>query len=125
MLDGSGSFDVDNDPLTYQWSLLTVADGSLASLSGANTVSPTFVADAEGLYVAQLIANDGTIDSDPDTVVITAELLSTLSIDDVSVTEGNTGTTDAVFSVTLSDPIDSEVTVEFANANGTATAPDD
>jgi hypothetical protein len=46
-----------------------------------------------------------------------------VSIDDVSVTEGDTGTTvDALFTVTLSQPSFSTVTVDFATADGTATA---
>ncbi|MDZ7264392.1 MAG: S8 family serine peptidase [candidate division KSB1 bacterium] len=46
----------------------------------------------------------------------------TISINDVSVTEGNSGTVNAVFTVTLSKTPDQEVRVDFATANGTATA---
>jgi len=49
----------------------------------------------------------------------------TLSINDVSVPEGNTGTTNAVFTVTLSWFIGQPVTVNFATADGTATAGSD
>jgi hypothetical protein len=45
-----------------------------------------------------------------------------LSIDDVSVTEGNTGATQATFTVTLSIPSSRTVTVDYATANWTATA---
>lgn len=69
-LDGSGSFDADGDPLSFAWSLSSVPPGSAATLGNANTANPTFVADLPGTYVAQLIVNDGTVDSDPDTVVI-------------------------------------------------------
>ena len=68
-LDGSGSTDVDGDPLTFQWSL-TPPPGSTATLSDPTAVMPTFVADVEGAYVAQLIVNDGMENSDPDTVTI-------------------------------------------------------
>ncbi len=71
-LDGSGSSDADGDPLTYIWTLTTVPAGSGATLVGANTMNPTFVADVAGDYVAQLIVNDGMDDSAPDTVMITA-----------------------------------------------------
>lgn len=47
-----------------------------------------------------------------------------LSIADVTVTEGHSGTTDAVFSVTLSAAASETVTVAFATADGTATAAD-
>jgi M6 family metalloprotease-like protein len=48
-----------------------------------------------------------------------------LSINDVTVTEGNSGTTVATFAVTLSAPSASTVTVNYATANGTATAGSD
>jgi uncharacterized repeat protein (TIGR01451 family) len=46
----------------------------------------------------------------------------TLSINDVSVTEGNTGTTNAVFTVTLSPAVGHTVTVNYATAGNTATS---
>ncbi|MCH8198169.1 MAG: VCBS repeat-containing protein, partial [Proteobacteria bacterium] len=71
-LDGSGSSDPDNDPLTFAWSLTTVPAGSTAVLSNPNIVNPTFTADLTGTYVAQLIVDDGFAPSAPDTVTITA-----------------------------------------------------
>ena len=71
-LDGSRSSDPDNDALNYSWAFLSRPDGSAAALSAANSVSPTFVADAPGTYVVQLIANDGLANSNPTTVMITA-----------------------------------------------------
>ena len=71
-LDGSASGDVCHDPLTYSWSLISRPAASSATLSGANTVSPSFVADVVGTYVAQLIVNNGLANSTPATVTITA-----------------------------------------------------
>jgi hypothetical protein len=70
-LNGSGSTDVDGNPLTYDWSLVSVPTESLATLSNPTAAKPTFVADKAGQYVAQLIVNDGTVNSTPDTVTIT------------------------------------------------------
>ncbi|MGE0460393.1 MAG: Calx-beta domain-containing protein [Vicinamibacterales bacterium] len=69
-LDGSGSTDADGDPLTWAWSLVASPPGSLAVLQDATAVAPSFVADLPGTYVAQLIVNDGSADSAPDTVTI-------------------------------------------------------
>ena len=45
----------------------------------------------------------------------------TISIGDRTVAEGDTGTTDAVFTVSLSSPSGLPVTVDYASADGTAT----
>ena len=47
-----------------------------------------------------------------------------LSIDDVAVVEGNSGTTNLTFTVTLSEPSIDTVTVEWSTADGTATVAD-
>jgi large repetitive protein len=49
----------------------------------------------------------------------------TLSINDATVTEGNSGTVFAVFTVTLSPASGQPVAVNYATANATATAPAD
>jgi hypothetical protein len=72
-LDGSGSHDVEGATLTYAWTLLSRPSGSTAALLNATSVHPTFVPDLLGAYTAQLIVNDGTLNSAPDTVVITAQ----------------------------------------------------
>jgi hypothetical protein len=47
-----------------------------------------------------------------------------LSIDDVTVVEGDTGTTEAIFTVTLSALPDSTITVDVVTSDGTATVGD-
>ena len=72
-LNGGGSTDVDGDPLTYSWTLTSVPPGSAAQLSNPAAVDPSFTADVKGVYVAQLIVNDGHVDSAPDSVVISTQ----------------------------------------------------
>jgi len=72
ILDGSTSTDADRNPLTYQWSLTGKPAGSVATLANPTTAMPKFTADVAGQYIAQLIVNDGTVNSAPDTVIITA-----------------------------------------------------
>ncbi len=70
-LDGSGSSDADGDTLSYAWSLSTPA-GSSASLSSPGSVTPSFVPDVAGTYLASLVVNDGEANSAPASVSITA-----------------------------------------------------
>jgi hypothetical protein len=67
---------------------------------------------ADGQGVGTIIDNDSPAGSG-------------LAINDVSVIEGDSGTTTAVFTVTLSPASSQTVTVEFVTANGSALAPSD
>ena len=69
-LNGSASSDANGDALTYSWSLTTKPAGSAAILANPTSVSPTFTVDRAGDYVVQLIVNDGTENSVPDSVII-------------------------------------------------------
>ena len=71
-LDGSRSFDVNGDALTYRWTFGSRPSGSLATLSDASSVRPTFVPDLAGDYVMTLVVNDGRLDSAPRSVSIHA-----------------------------------------------------
>ena len=71
-LDGSASSDGDGDPLTFSWSLTAKPAGSATVLANPTSVTPSFTVDLTGDYTAQLIVNDGTVDSAPDSVIITS-----------------------------------------------------
>ena len=81
-LNASESRDEDGDTLTYAWSLSAQPDGSGAVLADSDTVKPTFVADSEGEYTAELIVNDGQVDSEPATVTITATIANSPPVAD-------------------------------------------
>lgn len=70
-LNGSASTDANGDSLTYIWTLTSRPAGSVATLTGANSVAPTFTADMAGTYVASLVVNDGIVNSTAATVTIT------------------------------------------------------
>ena len=75
-LNGGVSSDADGDTITYSWSFTTKPSGSTAALSGATSANPTFTADKAGTYVVSLIVSDGTLNSSPDTVTITANAVT-------------------------------------------------
>ena len=71
-LDGRNSSDPDGDALTYSWKLASKPAGSATALANATSVNPSFTPDTEGVYVINLMVNDGQFDSDIDSVRITA-----------------------------------------------------
>ena len=69
-LDGSASFDAQNDPLFYQWHFTTSPIGASLMIDQADTVIANYNAYIAGRYIGQLIVDDGTLPSLPDTAVI-------------------------------------------------------
>jgi len=67
VLDGSGSRDPNDDPLTYAW---TQVAGPSVSLVGAATRTASFVASSSGVHRFQLVVNDGRAGSAPDEVQV-------------------------------------------------------
>jgi len=73
ILDGSLSSDPDSDPLTYTWTQLGGPD--VGALDTLDPVHPTFVAptvpSGGATLTFELVVNDGSADSEADTVDIT------------------------------------------------------
>ncbi len=76
-LDGTQSSDVDGNTLKYAWNLLSQPDGSAATLTNPSTATPQFTSNVAGRYVVELVVDDGTVSSTPDTVVITTRPANT------------------------------------------------
>jgi len=81
-LDGSASFDPNGDQITYAWSFISVPAGSAATLSDATSVTPNFMPDLPGAYVVSLVVNDGTSNSTPATVTVTATIANAAPVAD-------------------------------------------
>lgn len=71
-LEGAGSSDPENAPLTFQWTLVEAPTGSTAALSEPTSVTPTLATDKTGTYLIQLVVNDGVQPSGISTVHIIA-----------------------------------------------------
>jgi hypothetical protein len=85
-LDGSGSYDPDGDQLTYSWSQV---GGPSVALSGANTVKPTFTAQANQTYMFRLLVKDpGGLQSTA-TTTVSAVTTSSLHIDQFNANPSN------------------------------------
>jgi len=66
-LDGSGSCDPEQVPLSYHWRQV---GGWQVTLSDTNAANPTFVPTWLGTYLFELVVDDGLQDSPPDVVEI-------------------------------------------------------
>lgn len=85
----------------------------------ANEPNKTFFVNVTNVVNAVVVDGQGVgtiVNDDPQ---------PSLSIDDVSVVEGNAGTVNAVFTLTLSAASGQTVSVNYATADGTATQPAD
>ncbi len=67
-LDGNASYDNEDDPIAYLWSITEKPEGSTAELSDQNSINPSFIADVHGDYVIELIVSDPWNSSIPDSV---------------------------------------------------------
>lgn len=75
-LNGSGSSDPENDPLTYSWS--QIGGSNPVILSNSTTATPSFVAPAsDDVLVFQLTVDDGQGNQATDTVTVTANATGT------------------------------------------------
>jgi hypothetical protein len=72
-LDGSASFDPEGRDLTYAWSLIQKPTGSAATDVAAPTMATTsFSPDERGVYIFNLVVNNGLTDSPADALILTA-----------------------------------------------------
>ena len=71
-MDGSASYDPLGRTLTYSWLLVDKPTASgIANLTNATTVGPTLTPDVKGVYVANLVVNNGLAPSLSDAISIT------------------------------------------------------
>jgi len=118
--------DQENDPLTY--TILTYPrSGTLTGTEPNLTYTPN--ENYLGEDSLSFKVTDGDKESEIATLFITVSMPPTaITIDNISVEEGNSGTANAVFTVTLSSNtggIDSDVSVNYASFDGNAVAGED
>jgi hypothetical protein len=103
---------------------LTFAPGEDAKTITVPIVDDTISEDDENFFVDLSDPLGATI-ADGRGVGTIVDNDARISINDVTVTEGNAGTTPATFKVTLSHSSSKTITVHYVTADGTATAPGD
>jgi hypothetical protein len=114
--NGDGSFAPPiSTPVGYGPSFLIVRDFNADGRPDAALFHPGTWSGTSPYGVVTVLLNDG----------IWPPAAPLLTINDVVLTEGNSGTASATFTVTLSAPSDQPVTVAYATADGSATAGSD
>ncbi|MDA1191504.1 MAG: Ig-like domain-containing protein, partial [Candidatus Poribacteria bacterium] len=110
----------------------TATSGTLTFATGEVTktisvpVTPDTVDEADETFVVNLTnPTNVTLTNTQGTVTITDDDGSSISVADISLAEGDSGTTGAVFTVALSAASAQRVTVNYATANGAATSGSD
>ena len=117
----------------------TTADGDYAAQTGGTV---EFLAGETEKTIEILLTGDTKLEGDETLSVVLSNSTNatldvatgsgtilndddvTLTIDDISLNEGNSGTTDFVFTITLSDAVQGGLTVDYSTVDGTATIAD-
>lgn len=73
-LSDAGSSDAEGSPLSFAWALTSAPAGSTARLANPSTATSSFTPDVDGVYVIALVVNDGSDNSVPDSITVTATL---------------------------------------------------
>ncbi|TMP96149.1 MAG: HYR domain-containing protein [Verrucomicrobia bacterium] len=118
----------------------TLADNDYQSASGTITFNPgqtnatiTVLVNGDNKFEPDETfavnlsdpVNAGLADSQGIGTILADDPQPTIAINDVSVVEGNSGTTNAVFTVSLSNPSYQTITLNYATGNNTATLDSD
>ena len=144
----TATFTVTLAPTSTQTVTVAYATANGTATAGSDYVAAsgtlTFAAGVSSQTIAVTVNGDTTLEAD-ETILVNLsgptnavlgdaqgqgtitndDAASVLSINDVSLTEGNSGTKTATFTVTLAPTSTQTVTVAYATANGTATAGSD
>jgi len=114
-LDGSASSDdVTAGPnLLFSWTLTSMPAGSAAVLSGGTTVTPSFLADLPGTYIAQLVVTDEDgLASFADQVTVTTNAAPTAGAQ-TSATAFKVGTPVTLDATSSTDPENNPLTYQW------------
>ncbi|MBK1877428.1 immunoglobulin domain-containing protein [Pelagicoccus mobilis] len=129
-LDGSASSD-DETPsteLTYEWTFGSTPAGSAAVLAGADTATPSFVADLAGMYTIFLIVEDEDGNrSEVDMVTVSTENLAPSGLIEVETEMPVVGDSIYVNASASTDPEGDEISYSWSisSPEGSAAAFDD
>ena len=124
--DGSAT-TADDDYAAAAGTLVFEGTDGEVEIATVNVVGDAVAEDDETFTVELAPPSHAAVSAPlPDAVgTIQNDDVASLALDDVTASEGDAGTSDMVFTVTLGGAVDSAFTVDFATADGSATTADD
>jgi hypothetical protein len=124
--DADSSGQLSDFSATINWGDSTTSAGTVTpNASGGFDVTGNHTYAAPGTFTITTSIRDVGGASISGTSTATVAGLPSLSINNVTVTEGDSGAVPATFTVTLTSPSSQAVTVDYFTSDGTATAPSD
>ncbi|HEX7330044.1 MAG TPA: Calx-beta domain-containing protein [Pyrinomonadaceae bacterium] len=125
-VDGTATGGIDYFPLSSGSATVDFAPNETSKTFSVQVIGDTTVEANETFFVNLFDPRNARLgDSQGVGTIVNDDSLPAISINDVTVIEGNSGTTPALFTVTLSSPSTQTISVNYATVNGTASSPSD
>ncbi len=121
--DGTATV-ADTDYSAISTTTLTFLPGEISKNITVSTNGDTTVETDETFTVDLTSGTGATIADSQGVGTLNNDDSATISINDIAIAEGNSGTTSFTYAVSLSNPSAGTVTVDYATNDGTATAAD-
>jgi len=123
-LEYTGTATGSGTDYTASAATITIAAGSTTGTVTITAVSDTLDEIDETVITDIASVTNGTesVEQQVTTTITDDDDAPTISVNDRSAAEGNTGTTTLAFTVSLSAPSGKAITVDYTTANGTGTA---
>jgi len=122
----NGTATAGTDYVASSVNALTIPAGSSSATFTVQVMGDTLNEPNESFFVNVTNVSGATVaDGQGLGTIVNDDAVPALSVADASVTEGNSGTSTATFTVTLSAASGQTITVNYATADGTATAGSD
>ena len=127
---GTATFNTDYTPIdaasfTATTGTVTFAAGSFTATVTIDPTADTIVETNETVALTTTSGTGYTIGTTTAVIgTITNDDSASITINDVTITEGNSGKSNGTFTVTLSNPVDTAITLNYVTADGTATTVD-
>jgi hypothetical protein len=117
LLIGESSYDLDNDPLTYKWEIIS-APANGAALFSTSTSRTRIQSAEEGTYLITLVVSDGYSESKADTIKVVYSLNTGIVANEMNNVKVYPNPTNQNVTVEFDEPTANGVSVELCDLTG-------